>query len=110
MNNMLNLIDQIQEETRDRRLSTAFAVYKEMKVEIINQITIKIEQAIIDAMMEGKAYTNVDLTQPEFSHEEEIKLYFEAKGFKIYCDRYYNEFDKKAYFVHIEWGSRELNI
>ena len=104
MNNMLNLIDQIQEETRDRRLSTAFAVYKEMKVEIINQIKIKVEQAIIDAMMEGKAYINVDLTQPE------IKLYFEAKGFKIYCDKYYNEFDKKAYFVHIEWGSRELNI
>ena len=85
-------------------------VQEENAPKLIADIKNKVEQAIIDAMMEGKAYTNVDLTQPEFSHEEEIKVYFEAKGFKTYCDRYYDEFDKKAYFVHIEWGSRELNI
>lgn len=109
-NNVMNLINQIQEETRNRRLSTAYEMYKELKVEVVERIINKVEQAIVNAMMEGEAYTNVNLSRPEFSHEEEISDYFENKGFKVYCDKSYNEDGTKEYFMHIIWGSRELNF
>jgi hypothetical protein len=110
MKNMMDIINQIQEESRNKRLSAAYAMYKELKIEVIENIINKIEGAIVFAMLEGMAYTNINLNQQEFSHEEEISKYFEDKGFKVYCDKFYNEDGTKEYFMHISWGSRELNF
>ena len=110
MKDIMNLVNQIQETTRHNRLKSAYEIYKEMKVEIITNILIKAEQEIISAMLEGYAYTNVQLTHMEFSHNDEIREYFEDKGFRVYCDKFYNEDGSKEYFIHISWASNELNL
>jgi hypothetical protein len=110
MKNMMDVINQIQEKSRNKRLSAAYEMYKELKIKIIENVTDKIEYAIIYTMLEGGAYTNVDLNQQEFSHAEEISTYFENKGFKVYYNSVYDEDNSKEYVMHISWGSKELNF
>ena len=109
MENMMNIINQIQEQTRTNRIKAAHEMYKKIKEEIISKVLFRLEEEIVSAMIEGMTYVNVTLTKLEASHGEELRKYFESKGFNVYCDRMYHN-DVVEYFIFIEWASNELNL
>lgn len=110
MKNIMDIINQIQEESRNKRFSVAYEMYKELKIEIIENVINKVECAIINTMLEGVSFTDVKLNRQEFSYTEEISTYFEGKGFAVFYNNIYNENGTQDYYMHISWGSKELNF
>lgn len=110
MENMMNIINQIQEQTRVNRIKAAHETYKKIKHEIISQSLSRLEREIVCAMIEGYAHVDVKISKLEYSHKEELQRYFEDKGFKVYCDRMFEECGGVEFYIFIEWASKELNL
>ena len=109
MENMMNIINQIQEQTRVNKLKTAHELYKKVKQEIVSQTLFRLEHEIVAAMIEGYSHIDVKITKLEYSHKEDLQKYFEDKGFKVYCDKMFEE-NGIEFYIFVEWGSKELNV
>ena len=113
MNNNLEIMDmivsEIQEKSRMNNLRFAYEIYKTKKEEIIQNLLSSIEQEIINAMMNGYASISVKLSKMEFTHNETLTSYFRSKGFKSFCDKFYDE-EGVEYLLYVEWASEELNL
>lgn len=109
MDIMNMIVSEIQEKSRSNNLKFAYEIYKTKKDEIMQNLISNIEQEIINAMMNGYASISVKLSKMEFTHNEELTTYFRNKGFKSFCDKFYEE-KGVEYLIHVEWASRELNL
>lgn len=113
MNNNIDIMDiivsEIQEKTRMNNLKFAYEIYKTKKDEIIQNLLSKIEHEIINSMMNGYASVSITLSKMEFTHNEELTTYFRSKGFKSFCDKFYDETGVE-YLIYVEWASEELNL
>ena len=112
MNNkdLFNLVvNELQEKARVNNLKTAHEMYKQLKIEIIQNSLNRIEREIVQAMLEGSASTNIKLNRIEKSHGEEIANYFREKRFHVNFDTIYME-EGPEYFICIEWASIDLNL
>lgn len=103
------IVNEIQEKSRHNNLKFAYEVYKTKKVEIIQNLISKIEYEIINAMMNGYASVSIKISKMEFTHNVELTTYFKNKGFKSFCDKFYDETEVE-YLLYVEWASKELKL